>query len=144
DGTNLLVIDMDLCIRCGNCSMACHKVHGQSRLMRQGINIERPVKPNSRAIQHVLLPSVCLHCQDAECLTGCPTGAIARLPKGEIDIHQDTCIGCADCATQCPYNAISMVPKKSPALPSIGLLGTLKSWLSLAPQAEPPEVKDTQ
>jgi len=144
DGTNLLVIDMDLCIRCGNCSMACHKVHGQSRLMRHGIHIARPVKPNSSAIQHVLLPSVCLHCKDAECLTGCPTGAIARLPKGEIDIHRDTCIGCGDCATQCPYNAISMVPKKSSALPSIGLLGTLKSWLSLAPQAEPPEVKDTQ
>jgi Fe-S-cluster-containing dehydrogenase component/CRP-like cAMP-binding protein len=144
DGTNLLVIDMDLCIRCGNCSMACHKVHGQSRLMRHGLHIARPVKPHSSAIQHVLLPSVCLHCQDPECLTGCPTGAIARLPKGEIDIHQDTCIGCADCATQCPYNAISMVPKTSPALPSMGLLGTLKSWLSLAPPVEPPEVKDTQ
>jgi Fe-S-cluster-containing dehydrogenase component/CRP-like cAMP-binding protein len=144
DGTNLLVIDMDLCIRCGNCSMACHKVHGQSRLMRQGIHIARPVKPNRSAIQHVLLPSVCLHCQDPECLTGCPTGAIARLPEGQIDIHRDTCIGCGDCATQCPYNAISMVPKKSPVLSSLGLLGTLKNWLSLAPQAEPPEVKDTQ
>src|SRR5262249_13654947 len=28
DATNLLVMDMDLCIRCGNCSLACHKVHG--------------------------------------------------------------------------------------------------------------------
>ena len=34
--------------------------------------------------------------------------------------------------------------KVSPVLESLGLLGTLKSWLSLAPQAEPPEVKDTQ
>jgi CRP-like cAMP-binding protein len=31
DATNLLVMDMDLCVRCGNCSMACHQVHGQSR-----------------------------------------------------------------------------------------------------------------
>jgi len=37
-----------------------------------------------------------------------------------------------------------MVPKKSPEVPSLGFLGTLKSWLSLAPQAEPPEVKDTK
>jgi Fe-S-cluster-containing dehydrogenase component/CRP-like cAMP-binding protein len=144
DGTNLLVMDMDLCIRCGNCSLACHKVHGQSRLMRHGIHIARPVKVNKPSIQHVLLPSVCLHCQDPECLTGCPTGAIARLPKGQIDIHRDTCIGCGDCATQCPYNAISMVPKESPVLSSSGVLGTLKSWLSLAPQAEPPEVTDTK
>ena len=33
DGANLLVMDMDLCVRCGNCSLACHKMHGQSRLL---------------------------------------------------------------------------------------------------------------
>ena len=43
DGTNVLVMDMDLCMRCGNCSLACHKMHGQSRLLRRGIQIERPV-----------------------------------------------------------------------------------------------------
>jgi Fe-S-cluster-containing dehydrogenase component/CRP-like cAMP-binding protein len=144
DGTNLLVMDMDLCIRCGNCSLACHKVHGQSRLLRHGIHIARPVKPNHKAIQHVLSPSVCLHCQDPECLTGCPTGAIARFPKGQIDIHMDTCIGCGDCAVQCPFNAISMVPRKATVPASLGLLDTFKSWLSLAPQTEPPAVTDTQ
>ena len=86
DGSNLLVMDMDLCMRCGNCSLACHKVHGQSRLLRRGIHIKRPVKPGSSFTQHVLSPSVCLHCQDPECLTGCPTGAIARFPGGQIDI----------------------------------------------------------
>jgi Fe-S-cluster-containing dehydrogenase component/CRP-like cAMP-binding protein len=144
DGTNLLVMDMDLCIRCGNCSMACHKVHGQSRLLRHGIHIARPVKPNGRSIQHVLMPSVCLHCQDPECLTGCPTGAIARFAEGHIDIDPKTCIGCADCATQCPYNAITMVPRKKPVVPSPGLLGTLKIWLSLAPPTGPGPVTETE
>ena len=144
DGTNLLVMDMDLCIRCGNCSMACHKVHGRSRLLRHGLHIARPVKPNGRSVQHVLSPSVCLHCQDPECMTGCPTGAIARFAAGQIDIDPKTCIGCADCATQCPYNAISMVPRKSPVIPSPGLLGTLKSWLSLAPPPEPRPVTETE
>src|SRR6266702_4324621 len=144
DGTNLLVMDMDLCVRCGNCSMACHKVHGQSRLLRHGIHIARPIKPKSRPIQHVLLPSVCLHCQDPECLTGCPTGAIARFAQGQIDIDPKTCIGCADCATQCPYNAISMVPRKKVAPSPLGLFGTLKSWLSLAPQTEPSAVTATE
>jgi Fe-S-cluster-containing dehydrogenase component/CRP-like cAMP-binding protein len=111
DTLNLLVMDMDLCVRCGNCSLACHKVHGHSRLLRRGISIERPVKPSSKSIQHALVPSVCLHCQDPECMTGCPTGAIARLPDGQVDINPQTCIGCGDCATQCPYNAISMIPR---------------------------------
>ena len=49
DGTNVLVMDMDLCIRCGNCSLACHKMHGQSRLLRRGIQIERPVSDRQEA-----------------------------------------------------------------------------------------------
>ena len=144
DGTNLLVMDMDLCIRCGNCSLACHKVHGRSRLLRRGIHIARPLKPASKAIQHVLSPSVCLHCQDPECLTGCPTGAIGRFEEGQIDINPQTCIGCGDCATQCPYNAISMVPRKAavPLPPSMG--SKLKSWFSLAQPVLPQPVTDTE
>lgn len=136
DGVNLLVMDMDLCIRCGNCSLACHKVHGQSRLLRRGIHIERPVTLASNRTQHVLSPSVCLHCKDPECLTGCPTGAIFRDPKGHVDIEPKTCIGCFDCATQCPYNAISMFPRdgKPPASP--GLISRLRNLFgSSAPPA---------
>jgi Fe-S-cluster-containing dehydrogenase component/CRP-like cAMP-binding protein len=135
DGTNLLVMDMDLCIRCGNCSLACHKVHGQSRLLRRGLLIDRPRKPNSKSVQHVLAPSVCLHCQDPECLTGCPTGAIGRLPGSQIDIDKKTCIGCGDCATQCPYNAISMVPAKEQPPPT--WLHKIKGVLKFTPQKLP-------
>lgn len=144
DGTNLLVMDMDLCIRCGNCSLACHRVHGQSRLLRRGIHISRPVKPTGQSTQHVLLPSVCLHCQDPECLTGCPTGAIERFAQGHIDINASTCIGCADCATQCPFNAISMVPRKTSDGAATNLGSKLKSWLSLAPPQGPTAVTSTE
>ncbi len=136
DGVNLLVMDMDLCVRCGNCSMACHKVHGQSRLLRRGIHIERPVKIDSPNRQHVLSPSVCMHCKDPECLTGCPTGAIFRESRGDIDINIDTCIGCFDCATQCPYNAITMIPRNLPAPPKTALLTRAKRVFSL--KAHPP------
>jgi Fe-S-cluster-containing dehydrogenase component/CRP-like cAMP-binding protein len=144
DGTNLLVMDMDLCIRCGNCSLACHKVHGRSRLLRRGIHITRPIKAGSRATQHVLSPSVCLHCQDPECLTGCPTGAIGRFDEGQIDINTKTCIGCGDCATQCPYNAITMVPRKAAVPLPPGFGDRLKSWFSLARPVVPPAVTDTE
>lgn len=112
DANNLLVMDMDLCVRCGNCSMACHKVHGQSRLTRRGTHITRiePSKPKS--LQSLLAPAACMHCQDPECLTGCPTGAISRRAEGHIDIDPDICIGCGDCATQCPYDAIFMASRK--------------------------------
>jgi Fe-S-cluster-containing dehydrogenase component/CRP-like cAMP-binding protein len=130
DGVNLLVMDMDLCIRCGNCSLACHKVHGQSRLLRRGIHIERPVRLESKATQHVLSPSVCMHCKDPECLTGCPTGSIFRDPRGHVDIDPKTCIGCFDCATQCPYNAITMVPRDGPPTAAPNLVNRIKSMFS--------------
>jgi Fe-S-cluster-containing dehydrogenase component/CRP-like cAMP-binding protein len=115
DGNNVLVMDMDLCVRCGNCSLACQKVHGQSRLLRRGIQIERPVSIGKKRLQHALVPQVCLHCADPECLTGCPTGSIFRDPLGQVDIDRATCIGCFDCATQCPYDAITMVSRDPPA-----------------------------
>jgi len=162
DATNLLVMDMDLCVRCGNCSMACHQIHGQSRLVRRGIHISRPVslKKNS-SYQSVLAPAVCLHCKDPECLTGCPTGSLARFPDGQVDIAYKTCIGCADCATQCPYNAISMIPRqaaggdkeKSKAgdkkkngkgdQEKGGPGGRWKRWLGLAAEPLPPAVEQT-
>lgn len=114
DGSNVLVMDMDLCVRCGNCSLACHKVHGQSRLLRRGIQIERPLQIGRKRLQHALMPQVCLHCADPECLTGCPTGSIFRDPLGQVDIDRETCIGCFDCATQCPYDAITMVSRDAP------------------------------
>lgn len=112
DATNLLVMDMDLCVRCGNCSLACHHIHGQARLVRRGIHFLRPKNLTAGLNQSILAPSVCLHCKDPECMTGCPTGAISRFQGGQVDINPATCIGCGDCATQCPYNAISLVQRK--------------------------------
>ena len=145
DGVNLLVMDMAKCIRCGNCSLACHKVHGNSRLVRRGIHIERPLKPNKPATQSVLVPTVCMHCQDPECLTGCPTGAIARFPSGEIDINATTCIGCGDCATQCPYNAISMIARPDPKKANgSGAIPDFLSAFSLREATLPAPVEQTE
>ncbi|HEY6334191.1 MAG TPA: cyclic nucleotide-binding domain-containing protein, partial [Blastocatellia bacterium] len=144
DGTNLLVMDMALCVRCGNCSLACHKVHGQSRLLRRGIHVTRLRSARLGAVQSILSPEVCMHCQDPECLTGCPTGAIGRFKGGQIDIEPKTCIGCGDCATQCPYDAISMVPRK-PKTPQgkPSLTGRLRQLLRLSPDPLPPAVEQT-
>jgi Fe-S-cluster-containing dehydrogenase component/CRP-like cAMP-binding protein len=138
DGTNLLVMDMDKCVRCGNCSMACHQVHGRSRLLRRGIHIERVRHHGGVSSEQILVPSVCMHCQDPECLTGCPTGAIGRFENGQIDIDPKTCIGCGDCATQCPYNAITMIPRKADVPKPLSFGQKLKDWLSLA-RATPPQ-----
>lgn len=145
DATNLLVMDMDLCVRCGNCSLACHTIHGQSRLMRRGIHVTRLDAPRPSAVQSVLAPAVCMHCQDPECLTGCPTGAIGRFGLGQIDIDPKSCIGCGDCASQCPYNAISLISRKAkPPVAKTGLKEKLRDYLRIAPEPLPPAVDATE
>lgn len=145
DATNLLVMDMDLCVRCGNCSLACHTIHGQSRLLRRGIHVTRLEAPKPTAIQSMLSPAVCMHCQDPECLTGCPTGAIGRFALGQIDIDTKTCIGCGDCASQCPYNAISLISRKAkPPTASGGLKEKFRDYLRLRPEPLPAAVDATE
>ncbi len=134
DVKNLLVMDMDKCVRCGNCSLACQKVHGQSRLVRRGISITRPVVLGSLSRQHVLLPQVCLQCKSAECLVECPTGAIHRDSQGLVDIKAEICTGCIRCAAQCPYNAIWMIPE---AAESGDLHGLLNESSASGPLAAP-------
>ncbi len=97
----LLVMDLDLCIKCDNCVKACESLHGTSRLIRTGIQLGK-----------YLVPAACRHCDDPKCMNSCPTGAIKRRPEGEIYFQYDMCIGCGNCAIACPYDNIAMIETK--------------------------------
>ena len=94
----LLVMDLDLCVKCDSCVKACESLHGESRLVRNGV-----------AIGKYLVPAACRHCDDPKCMNSCPTGAIKRRPEGEIYFQYDMCIGCGNCAIACPYDNIAMI-----------------------------------
>ena len=106
---SLLVINLDRCVRCGNCVRACHARHQFTRLDRRGPIFRRRRAIQSKLHEHILIPSSCRHCRDPECMIGCPTGAIHRNPDGDVDIN-DNCIGCDNCARKCPYGNITMMP----------------------------------
>jgi Fe-S-cluster-containing dehydrogenase component/CRP-like cAMP-binding protein len=106
---SLLVINLDRCVRCGNCVRACHARHTYTRLDRRGPIFRRRSKLDGRQHEHIMLPASCRHCRDPECMIGCPTGAIQRFPDGDVDIN-DNCIGCQNCARKCPYGNITMRP----------------------------------
>lgn len=106
---SLLIIDLDRCVRCGNCVRACHTRHQYTRLDRRGPIFRRRKSLDSKDREHLLIPSSCRHCRDPECMIGCPTGAIQRHPNGEVEINKN-CIGCDNCARKCPYGNITMRP----------------------------------
>ena len=66
-------------------------------------------KSEERPAQIIHFPKSCLHCEDAPCVTVCPTGAsYKRTEDGIVLVNEDWCIGCGLCAWACPYGAREM------------------------------------
>jgi CRP-like cAMP-binding protein/Fe-S-cluster-containing hydrogenase component 2 len=94
---SLLVLDLEKCTRCDECTKACADAHdGVTRLIREGLRFDR-----------FLVTSSCRSCLDPYCMVGCPVGSIRRRNSREI-IIEDWCIGCGKCAQNCPYGNINM------------------------------------
>jgi Fe-S-cluster-containing dehydrogenase component len=94
---SLLVLDLDKCTRCDECTKACADTHnGVTRLIREGLRFE-----------NFLVATSCRSCMDPTCMLGCPVDAIHRTKDREIVI-EDWCIGCGLCAKNCPYGNIHM------------------------------------
>ncbi len=119
-----LVIDMDTCVGCQACVTACKGWNDQgygAPLSDQdpyganpsGTFLNRvhsyQITPEDAAPIIVNLPRSCLHCEDAPCVTVCPTGAsYKRAEDGIVLVNEDACIGCGLCAWACPYGAREM------------------------------------
>ncbi len=116
-----LVIDLDTCVGCQACVTACKGWNDQgygARLSDMDAYGSEPcgtflnrvhayeVTPDDGPAQIVNFPRSCLHCQDAPCVTVCPTGAsYKRAEDGIVLVNEDACIGCGLCAWACPYGA---------------------------------------
>ena len=45
----------------------------------------------------------CMHCTDAACVMGCPSGALSIDERGFVSFDQGQCIGCGYCTQFCPF-----------------------------------------
>ncbi len=120
-----LVIDLDTCVGCHACVISCKGWNTENYgaplsdtdaygADPSGTFLNRvhsyEVQPDTGgAAQLVHFPKSCLHCENAPCVTVCPTGAsYKRVEDGIVLVNESDCIGCGLCAWACPYGAREM------------------------------------
>lgn len=99
-----MIIDLDLCIGCNACTVACKAEHGTQPGVFWGHVLQKEYGRTPR-VMRLFLPVLCNHCEDAPCEEVCPTGATYRSPEDLVLVDYDKCIGCRACVTACPYDA---------------------------------------
>ena len=108
------LLDSDACIGCHACTVACKSEHD----VPLGVNrtwvkyVETGSFP--QAIRHFSVMR-CNHCDDAPCMSICPTNALFRADNGVVDFDDDNCIGCKGCMNACPYDALYINPATNTA-----------------------------
>src|SRR5262245_5196026 len=108
------VIDQNRCIGCHACTVACKEENGVPLgVFRTWVKyVEKGTFPDTRRHFAVLR---CNHCDNAPCVTICPTRALYRRGDGIVDFNSDACMGCKGARHACPYDAIYSRPATSTA-----------------------------
>jgi Fe-S-cluster-containing dehydrogenase component len=109
-----MLIDLNTCIGCHACSVACKAEFDVplGNFRDTVLYVEDGEYP--KATRH-FIPVLCNHCEDAPCLNACPTGAITRLDNGEVVIDEGDCNLNRFCMSACPYDAIYIDDAKGAA-----------------------------
>lgn len=93
---NRIVVNMDRCINCGACEIACKVEHCGFKNLKWA------------EFYDAAIPSHCRHCEDAACVAACPFNAMERTDDGIVKRNAFRCVGCRSCAYACPFGAIDV------------------------------------
>jgi len=107
-----MVIDMDKCVGCQACTIACWEEnnipHGSPEdhkrwreiFWNKVITVSEGRYPTV-SIEFISMP--CMHCDQPPCVTVCPAKATYRREDGIVMQDFRRCIGCRYCIVACPY-----------------------------------------
>jgi formate dehydrogenase iron-sulfur subunit len=108
-GDLAILYDASKCLGCRACERACKTHNGlpapeepNTELSATSWNLivtRKGVDPDDQPFFNYQ----CMHCTDAACALGCPSGALAVSDRGFVSFDQDKCIGCGYCTQFCPF-----------------------------------------
>jgi Fe-S-cluster-containing dehydrogenase component len=115
-----MVIDLDACIGCHACSIACKienstDINTDTEIDTNWHRVEPMGDPKGKVGEDIplgvypdlslyWLPMPCQHCEHAPCAVVCPAAAITKRTDGIVLVDKLKCIGCKYCSWVCPYN----------------------------------------
>ncbi|GKX54253.1 thiosulfate reductase electron transport protein PhsB [Leminorella grimontii] len=107
----VMLHDEKRCIGCQACTVACKTMNdipeGYSRLQ---VQIRGP-EEGAGAMHFQFFRVSCQHCEDAPCISVCPTGASWRDENGVVRVDAKKCLGCDYCVAACPYHVRYLNPQ---------------------------------
>lgn len=110
-----MVIDLDKCVACQGCSIACRQENntpivspeeaalGRSILWNEVFPLRAEEEGAIASAQAKYLTRPCMHCDDPPCVKVCPVSATHRDDEGIVRQNYARCIGCRFCTVACPY-----------------------------------------
>ena len=110
-----LIIDVEKCVDCNNCFLACKDEHidndwpgytkPQPRHGHRWINIMRKERGQYPLVDVAYRPTTCMHCEDAPCMK-VAQGSITKRVDGVVIIDPVKAKGQKEVVKACPYQAI--------------------------------------
>jgi Fe-S-cluster-containing dehydrogenase component len=107
-----MLIDLEKCIGCNACTMACIKENNLPEGITPNRVLKRRIGDGENAREY-FMPLLCMHCENPVCANVCPVKATYKRADGIVVQDNTKCIGCKYCMQACPYR-VRMFNKNSP------------------------------
>lgn len=104
-----MTVDQKLCVTCNACVLACKNENaapeGEARCWT--VQVEKGEFP---LLSLETRSERCNHCENAPCVSACPTAASHYDIGGIVVVDPEKCIGCKVCTLACPYEVRYLHP----------------------------------